>query len=416
MPAISNYTLSRAAYALPRGAHTLPTVTPAATGWLTRVAFVCLWLFLFTMPWENQLVIPGIGTIGRVSGLAAIVVALLALIAEGTPRPMALMHVFFAAFVLWSGVSYIWAIDHSLTTERLVTNIQLLMMMLLVWQFGSDRQSLAQMMSAYVLGTLVSSFFTISNYASGVTAVYQRYAASGFDPNDLGLILALSIPMSAWLASVEPSNWRVCLYRLHLPIVLWSILLTASRGALLASLAALCFVPLTFARISRQRKVILAAAVIAVIAAGFCFAPQFALDRLSTTHSELANGTLNERRVIWQAGLQIWTEHPLTGVGAGNFGIAVLPLFGLPQAAHNLFVAVLAELGMIGLLLFAAGILDCVFSASVLPTAERWMVRALIVTLVIGVMGLEWEWRKPAWFLLALCGAWTAAPAMRKRA
>src|SRR5262249_13418058 len=148
----------------------------------------CLWLFLFTMPWENQLVIPGIGTIGRVSGLAAIGVALLALIAEGTPRPLALMHVFFAAFVLWSGVSYMWAIDHSLTTERLVTNIQLLMMMLLVWQFGSDRQSLAQMMSAYVLGTLVSSFFTISNYASGVTAVYQRYAASGFDPNDLGLI------------------------------------------------------------------------------------------------------------------------------------------------------------------------------------------------------------------------------------
>ena len=41
------------------------------------------------------------------------------------------------------------------------------------------------------------------------------------------------------------------------------------------------------------------------LAIGLYMAPKVALDRLSTTHSEIANGTLNERRVIWQAGLQV---------------------------------------------------------------------------------------------------------------
>jgi len=405
------FTVSRVNDGLMNGrapAYTLPSVA-AGEGWLTKVAFASLCLFIFTMPWENQLVIPGIGTIGRLSGSAAILIALLSLIAEGTPRALHLTHIFFVAFVLWSAVSYTWAIDSALTTERLLTNIQLLLMMFLVWQFGADTRSLTQMMSAYVIGTVVSSVYTIANYMAGVTAVYQRYAAPGFDPNDLGLIIALSIPMSAYIAGGERSNWRAFLYRMHVPVAMWCILLTASRGALLAALAALSFVPFTFARVRRGRKAVLIAAVAGALAIGLYLAPKVVLDRLSTTHSEIANGTLNERRVIWQAGLQVWTEHPLIGVGAGNFQIAVMPLFGLPQAAHNLFVAVLAELGIIGVLLFCAGVLDCTFSATALPKPERWMVLALIATLLIGVMGLEWEWRKPAWFLLALCGAWTAA-------
>ena len=138
-------------------------------------------------------------------------------------------------------------------------------------------------------------------------------------------------------------------------------------------------------------------------------APQSALERLSTTHSELASGTLNERRDIWKAGLQIWNENPVMGIGAGAFQEAVRPLFGVPQAAHNLFVAVLAELGIIGCVLFAGSMVACAVTSFKLPPMERRLAFAVLATLVIGVMGLEWEWREPAWFMLALCCGWSAS-------
>lgn len=382
-------------------------ITEHRGGWLSKVTFASVWFFVFTIPWENSLVIPGMGTIGRVSGLLAFLTGLLTLLAEASPRAMRLAHGLLMGFVLWSSLSYIWSIDQQLTTERILTNIQLLLMVLLLWQFVRSRRALAQMMSAYVMGTLVSCAYTMANYLKGVTAVYNRYAAPGYDPNDLGLILALSIPMSAYLAGVEHRRLRAWLYRLHLPIVLWCIVLTASRGALLAVLAAMCFVPFTFNRVPAGRKALLLALSGVVLAGAIYMAPQSALERLSTTHSELASGSLNERRDIWKAGLQVWNENPVLGIGAGAFQEAVRPLFGMPLAAHNLFVALLAELGVVGCVLFAGSMVACAVTSFKLPPMERRLAFAVLATLVIGVMGLEWEWRKPAWFMLALCCGWS---------
>lgn len=75
-------------------------------------------------------------------------------------------------------------------------------------------------------------------------------------------------------------------------------------------------------------------------------------------------GSVSERITSLQDGRTLIKEHPLLGVGAGNFTAAVMkgnergemglmgrPVWGI-QPAHNIFILIWAELGLTGLLLF----------------------------------------------------------------
>ena len=68
---------------------------------------------------------------------------------------------------------------------------------------------------------------------------YLRYAASGFDPNDFGLVLALAIPLALYLAvRVRSVRW---IYLAIVPTVVAAVVLTASRASLIATFVAFTF-------------------------------------------------------------------------------------------------------------------------------------------------------------------------------
>jgi len=94
-----------------------------------------------------------------------------------------------------------------------------------------------------------------------------------------------------------------------------------------------------------------------------CFVIAFGVARLGYTyfsaHPSHGAGTLAQSRTgIWGFVLQAWREHPLTGVGAGNFMLAYLehsrdfPGGFLAPHAHNVYLQVLTEFGIIGLVVF----------------------------------------------------------------
>ncbi|MCC7170272.1 MAG: O-antigen ligase family protein [Planctomycetes bacterium] len=79
------------------------------------------------------------------------------------------------------------------------------------------------------------------------------------------------------------------------------------------------------------------------------------------------------RPAIWKSIFRMVEEHPL-GVGIGNFTVALPPYdleVTLRSHAHNQFLQVLAETGLIGFLLFAAFIVFVVGAMLVRATAPR---------------------------------------------
>ena len=62
------------------------SATPDKGQLLTSVAFALLFLFVCAVPLENALVLPGVGTFGRLVGLAAFAVGVLAVAERGKVR------------------------------------------------------------------------------------------------------------------------------------------------------------------------------------------------------------------------------------------------------------------------------------------------------------------------------------------
>ena len=317
---------------------------------LGQLAFASLWLLAFAIPWEDAITISGFGTSVRLVGIVAVVVGVLAIIEKGTVRRPAPGHIMMTLFVISAAASYLWSLYPEGTWDQTLTYIQLLGMVLLIWELCPRCHDQTRLMQAYILGTFVSGIDTVYDYLYHVESDYQRYAGARLNANDLGLMMALSMPVSYYL--LIRSNGRVAwIYRLQLVLAGTTVLLTASRGATLASAVALAIVPLSQARLTGRQRVAIILTGVLLIGSALAFVPSTSWERLSSTPNALEHSTLTGRTVIWKAGWEIFRQHPFIGIGSNAFRVVVSRVL------------------------------------------EVW---------VVGVSSLTWEMRKPTWFFFGL--------------
>jgi len=384
---------------------------------LVKLAFGSLWLLVFAMPWEDAFTISGFGTSVRLIGMLAVGLGVLAIIERGKVRRPSIGHVLMALFVLLAALSYLWSLYPEGTIVEVFSYVQLFIMVWLIWELAPGVAEQMQLMRAYVLGTFVSGIDTLYLFLSHQQSVYQRYAGAKLDANDLGLIMALSIPMSYYLL-IHNHGRLVWVYRVQLILAGTTILLTASRGATLATVVALAIVPLTQARLNGRQRIALLLTIALLVAGVLYFVPATSWERLSTMPSEFERGTFTGRTIIWKAGWEIFRAHPFLGIGVNSFRIIVSRVLAEPirlgepdpaPPAHNTFLSVLVEQGVLGFAVFCALLGALALSLRGMPPFPK---RLWIVSLgvwVVGVSSLTWEMRKPTWFffglLMAQCGS-----------
>lgn len=350
--------------------------------------------------------VPGLGTISRLIGAVLLPVGLLAVLARRWVRHPSVPHWCMIAFVSWIALSYFWTVSHTATSERMFTEVQLLFVVLLIWQFCTSENGALSLTKAYVYGTLVSCGETIYRFASHQYTYYGRFSAVGFDPNDLSLTLALSIPLSYYLF-VRYRGLAGCAWLLQIAAVIISCLLTASRMGALVMVIALSIVVFTRKSVGAPRRAALALTLGLAILGAASYVPASSWKRLSTIGKEVRTGTLNSRTEIWAGGLESVRNKPFLGVGAGAFADAVEPLISYfdqehAYVAHNTFLSVLAELGVFGFLLFLILLAALLVTTLNMEPLTRKTYLVAFAVWAAGVMTLTWEHRKPTWILFAL--------------
>jgi O-antigen ligase len=388
-------------------------------------AFAFLWLLVFTIPWEDAVTIAGFGTSARLVGVLAMGLGLFAIIERASLRRPTAAHLMMFLFVILSAVSYLWSLYPEGTLEQDITYIQLLTMVWLIWELCPRNHQQRRLMQAYVLGTCVSGLDTLYDFLSHQESAYQRYAGARLDANDLGLMMALSVPLSYYL-SVTSRGRVVWLYRAQLVLAITTVLLTASRGAMLATVVAFVIVPLTHARLTMKQRVAIILTVLLLVIGSLQFIPASSWDRLSTVPHELERGTLTGRTIIWKAGWELFSAHPFVGIGANAFRVMVSRVLaepihrgipGMPPAppAHNTFLSVLVEEGVIGLALFCGLLGVLALSLRTMPGLQRQLWIVCLATWAVGVSSLTWEMRKPTWFLFGLLIAQSSNMLQKRR-
>lgn len=374
------------------------------TSRMNRTVFVLLWVFTFVIPWEDVNRIPGFGSMGRVAGAATIAAAVVHVLAARRVRPLSWFLLFGIVFVVWAALSSFWTVDSNATRIRVITYAQLVVFGWLVWEFAPLRERQLKLLQAYVLGAYVAVISTLMNYFAGVSleANAARFAGLDYNPNDLGFTVALGLPMAWYLSISQPGTVLRWPNRLFVPLGMATILLTASRGAFIPALAALLLIPWTLPRLRARAKV--ATCILGLGALLFVqrLAPDDSLQRLATTGAEIETGSFGKRGNIWKAGLEVFSQHPLVGVGAGGFDTAVEPVLGYRKPPHQTFLSVLVGQGIIGFLLFAGLFASAMTSLSRMAGLERKFWLVMLLTLGIGLMPRTWDYRKPPWLILGL--------------
>src|SRR5690606_22270596 len=116
--------------------------------------------------------------------------------------------------------SILWTVNPNQTMSRIRTYSQMLIFILLLWDLYTTHARLRAGFQAYVLGAYVGIYSGVSNYLANQDSYHLRYGATGFNPDDIGVIMALGIPM-AWYLVVSADKekrldtiWKVinCLY------------------------------------------------------------------------------------------------------------------------------------------------------------------------------------------------------------
>lgn len=332
-----------------------------------------------------------IGQLGLILFLSASLITRILKVRVGTIKLSDLWTPFSAAlvfFILVTGLSAFAAASISAWLLEWVKWIQILLLMTVIIS-AFKRISWEWLVFGLVLAGVANAFVGIYEFFGGSGALhllindrYFRAFGTFGQPNPFGGFMGLLIPLSVTSAIGYAIRWSksrgtghslnmglTTFYGFASIILIIGMGMSWSRGAWLGLGAAFLMLGLA---VPRQFKnglaVFVGLACILLILWTSGLLPQSIVQRLQTSTQEFFafedvrgvditpdNFAVAERLAHWQAAINMFTDYPWLGIGFGNYATRY-PQYGLMNwleplgHAHNYYLNILAEVGIIGLL------------------------------------------------------------------
>ena len=179
------------------------------------------------------------------------------------------------------------------------------------------------------------------------------YGISG-NSNDLALVIDISLPLCLTLALTTRSYWAKIAWIVAMLAMIYAVALTASRaGAIALTVAGLACLWQLGVKGRRLYLILLVpVAVIAIwLSSGKALQQRFEqteIDPARNQHSTEASASTEQRKELLLKSLKITADHPIFGVGPGNFEI----VSGVWHVTHNSYTQISAEGGIPSFLLY----------------------------------------------------------------
>jgi O-antigen ligase len=176
---------------------------------------------------------------------------------------------------------------------------------------------------------------------------------AGADLVHIANVFFLAAICAFWLSNQISQFWRKYAVLFSIVPITIALLLTGTRGPLLALLFSLALAVLLESRKLRPHHMFVL--IIALFLSVYLVdrIASISLDRaLSFVPQETAPNTANVgieiRLGVLKNGFTVFSHHPILGVGLGNFRYYVTDLDFRPRPAHNMFLNFLVETGILG--------------------------------------------------------------------
>jgi O-antigen ligase len=330
-------------------------------------------------------------------------------------------------FVGWCYLSTAWSEDTGKALLSATEYALSALLMVVTYTAVQTKRDLGRVLTAFLFGACAAIIYALISPAASEEG---RLANVVLGPNVLGEALVCGLAIGVALIVMYPSPARRVANIAATLFVGVGVLLTTSRSALIALVASL-----VAAVLLAGRWRMIALCVTLVLAGGTYiyfkqFAPTSARDRVEAPLSSSQRSS-DGRNTIWSLAVRAFEDQPLTGVGAGNFRVVQRRYLLRPgvdrartqfseviddphgKVAHNSFLSVASELGIVGLVLFvlligfaAASLLKAASLFKKLGDGRMQVVSICLVVAMVGSLGVQMfqsqQQEKVIWLLLGL--------------
>jgi probable O-glycosylation ligase (exosortase A-associated) len=267
---------------------------------------------------------------------------------EPAGKRFAFGHLALLGFVLWLLLSYLFAYDRSRSDQVVVEYLKIFTMMA-VSAFIVRRLWQIWVLFYVALVSLLYIAYEV-NYmylVDGYLGIYLN-GYGGLDNNGAGLMLAMAVPFCLFVWDGHRRLWR-WFFAAMVPVLLHAVLMTYSRGAMVALVVS---APLFFLRSRRKGMMTLGFAALAFIIPMLAGAEIRA--RFFSVQQYEEDKSAQSRLASWDAGMRIARDHPILGIGPRNSQL-VIQRYGADVAKrtiHSQYIQTAADLGFVGLALY----------------------------------------------------------------
>jgi len=340
-----------------------------------KLGFATLAFFLFSI-FSSAIDFIPYSTVARPSLVAAVVgLLVVGLSGRGAAIFRHKITIVLVALTVWfvAGVPFaIWpgGAVATISTQWLVAFLSLFLTAGLIWNLDQFRKIVNLISYAAIILALIALVLN-KRSPDGRLMMEGRYSNS----NDLATMLLISLPFLGFTAMRPDNGVRRLVAAAGFAPILLAVMGTASRGGMVgAAVALLVF----FFNVGFAQKMKLMLVVSVGLALVLTIMPGAVAARFASLFSDQADmsqmddaalssfASAQSRKMLLLDSITVSLQHPIMGVGPGNFPVAQNTLAlargeetGDWHLTHNTYTQLSSESGIPGLLLFLAAIVLC---------------------------------------------------------
>jgi len=272
---------------------------------------------------------------------------------------------------VWFGISSLKSADTDLSLDAFVQFSKMAAPAMLITGLVRTRHQLKWLMIMLACCPAIWAIkFGLFFALTGVTSQVHDAGIAGMDNNDMAMFIAMGIPLLVFATCELKPAWARLGFVGATGLAVLGVILTASRGGMVALAVALFS---TIWRRLRWWKAILCTGV--VLAATLAVIPQDTLQRYWTIGAYEQDGSAMRRIECWKT-CKAMADANLAGVGFGqDVYLKEYPKYSVrpetaPRAAHSVWFSLMAESGYIGFGLYVCMLMAALWSTQ--RTASRF--------------------------------------------
>ena len=302
-------------------------------------------------------------SIGKVVGVIVILGWLLAIFANRAKFPPLRVVALPAIFVFLSAISGFWAMDKGIYFTRLQSLFFLAVIFVFVVTSLPDLQTIKSVINKFwlagSLSILLPFVILILNQNNLGSILNSRFTGGIGDPNEFALYQLMLLPFTVYAFNSEGRRFHKSVILVVIILEVLAIIVSRSRAGLI-TLFTIIILSIVINRKRINPGILYSLLFLPLLGLLINLNPLLNWLRLTNIDTWIYT---DRRFSLWLVALRAIQLHPLTGLGLGNFSvpetfsrieetIPFLYLSGKASVAHNAYLQIGAELGIIGLLIF----------------------------------------------------------------